>query len=199
MGVALESWNVALTTGFLLGRGVKLVFATMLNIGRIDRPFLDLDASRLYYAPKLYFSLDFYPTIFRKALLCVEAHRHPYIERLGMIYLMKIRHKEAFARTSGSCWRLLFVFALMPWLRKYRIAARPELEDDSGQDFDLEKIKWGRMRRLPQRSSRKNTGRNAENVKTDRESMNIEEKVRSLQLENDRLRTQLRDALSKGH
>ena len=35
--------------------------------------------------------------------------------------MMKLRHGDNFGRVSGSIWRLLFVFALMPWLRKYRI------------------------------------------------------------------------------
>ena len=35
--------------------------------------------------------------------------------------MMKLRYGDRFGRKSGSTWRLLFVFALMPWLQKYRI------------------------------------------------------------------------------
>lgn len=36
-------------------------------------------------------------------------------------YIMKLKHGDEFARKAGSIWRLLFVFALFPWLRQYRI------------------------------------------------------------------------------
>ena len=36
---------------------------------------------------------------------------------------MKLRYGDEFGRSSGSTWRLLFVFALMPWLRRYRISS----------------------------------------------------------------------------
>ena len=36
-------------------------------------------------------------------------------------YLMKLKHGENFAKKTGSIWRLLFVFAMFPWLRQYRI------------------------------------------------------------------------------
>lgn len=39
---------------------------------------------------------------------------------------MKLRYGESFGTTPGSCWRLLFVYALFPWLHPYRTNARPE-------------------------------------------------------------------------
>lgn len=39
---------------------------------------------------------------------------------------MKLKHGDNFAKKTGSVWRLLFVFALFPWLRQYRI----QNEDD---------------------------------------------------------------------
>jgi hypothetical protein len=77
-----------------------------------------------------------YPHTFRKAILAAEAHRHPYIERLGMMYLMKLKHGDKFGKRSSSTWRLLFVFALMPWLQKYRI--HHEKENDSIEASDDE-------------------------------------------------------------
>jgi len=36
---------------------------------------------------------------------------------------MKLRHGSDFGKLSGSVWRLLFVFSLMPWMRKYRLSS----------------------------------------------------------------------------
>lgn len=43
-------------------------------------------------------------------------HRHPYMELLGKIYLYKLRYGDRFVTEAGTCWRLLFVLTLMPWL-----------------------------------------------------------------------------------
>jgi hypothetical protein len=61
---------------------------------------------------------------------------------MGMIYMLKLRHGENFAKTCGSCWRLLFVFALMPWMRKYRIINEDGI-DESNFKFGSGK-EWGR-------------------------------------------------------
>ena len=55
-------------------------------------------------------------------LRCTDAHRHPWIERLGVIYLMKLKHGKEFANRAGLAWRMIFVFALMPYLKGRRIA-----------------------------------------------------------------------------
>lgn len=49
-----------------------------------------------------------------------EAHGHPYLDRIGTIYLMRLSHGDQFISNAGSAWRRLFVLALMPWLHKYR-------------------------------------------------------------------------------
>ena len=41
---------------------------------------------------------------------------------------MKLKHGKQFANKPGSTWRLLFVFALFPWLRQYRILDRKREE-----------------------------------------------------------------------
>jgi len=101
---------------------IKLLLAAATCIGRIDRPFLAKGIGRV--GP---LELDNYPIVHTKDLLSHEAHRHPYIELLGVFYMMKLRYGEHFGARAGSAWRLLFVYALFPWLHQYRIGARPEL------------------------------------------------------------------------
>jgi hypothetical protein len=44
------------------------------------------------------------------------------------MYLMKLRYRESFGSKAGATWRLLFVYALMPWMHRYRI----RVESDAG-------------------------------------------------------------------
>jgi hypothetical protein len=74
-------------------------------------------------------NLDGYPKVFMRDVLIHEAHRHPYLELLGTMYLYKIRYAESFGKTAGSCWRLLLVYGLMPWLHQYRIQTRSRLDE----------------------------------------------------------------------
>mmetsp|Transcript_2270 Transcript_2270/g.3370 ORF Transcript_2270/g.3370 Transcript_2270/m.3370 type:complete len:84 (-) Transcript_2270:557-808(-) len=52
------------------------------------------------------------------------------IERLGRIYLLKIRQGNNFASDAGNAWRLIFVLTLFPWLRQYRVKARNVASSD---------------------------------------------------------------------
>uniref|UniRef100_A0A7S2UC44 Uncharacterized protein n=2 Tax=Attheya septentrionalis TaxID=420275 RepID=A0A7S2UC44_9STRA len=97
-----------------------------------------------------------YPQLFRKDLLSHEAHRHPFIERLGVMYMLKLRHGEHFARTSGSCWRLLFVFALMPWMRKYRILNNDDVDESNFKFSSFRQFPSRPLKRIPPK--RKSTG-----------------------------------------
>ena len=67
------------------------------------------------------------PTINMRDIMSHEAHRHPFIEAMGTIYLLKLRYGKAFCSNAGSCWRLLFVYSLMPWMQRYRIFDAPGL------------------------------------------------------------------------
>lgn len=98
--------------------------------------------------------LDAGPFAFRKDLLLHDAHRHPYIERLGLLYMMKLRFGNSFATRNGSCWRLLFTLALMPWFRKYRIRSYAESLEDK-MDENESKAEMSRMLRSiePQENS----------------------------------------------
>jgi hypothetical protein len=52
---------------------------------------------------------------------CCRQHRHPYMERWALLYLLKLRHGSKFGTKAGGAWRIVFTLALMPWLRKYRV------------------------------------------------------------------------------
>ena len=150
----LECWNLGLTTGYVMGRVLKLILLSIFYIGRVDTNFFANNVGWLGTVP-----LDGYPMAFMKDLLAHEAvsrcknsfrfeflcvstsildltreqfhelslklvqHRHPYMERWALLYLLKLRHKSDFGRRSSAIWRILFVRALFPWLQKYRASS----------------------------------------------------------------------------
>lgn len=144
VGVILESWNLGLTTSYMLLRTFKLLIAATLFIGRVDIPFLSEPAC--YLGPV---ELDPYPLMFRKDILSHEAHRHPYIERLGVMYMLALRYDD-FGSYACTRWRLLFVYALLPWMRKYR---RKGDNDISGSDFKFAANRMWTGRMPPPKSS----------------------------------------------
>jgi len=130
MNVMLECWNIGLSSGIMLMRTAKLLLVTAFFLGRLDTPLL---ADGVGFIGPI--ALDSYPISFRKDLLQHDAHRHPYIERLATMYMMKLRYGNDFGHRANACWRLLFVLCLMPWMRKYRLRAFPSLE---GLDLEIE-------------------------------------------------------------
>jgi len=116
MMVCMECWNLALTVLSMLQRLVKLMLVTGFYVGRLDTPMLAKGVGNIGPVP-----LDDFPIQFRKDLLLHDAHRHPYMERLGVMYMLKLRYGDDFATRAGSAWRLIFVMALMPWLRRFRV------------------------------------------------------------------------------
>jgi len=115
----LESINFVLMSAVVVTRMVKLLITSALYVGRLDIPILAPNVGDFHW-----FNLDSYNDWFMTDVLLVEAHRHPYLEVLGTQYLLKIKHGEAHINRAGSVWRMLFVTTLMPWLQKYRQAAK---------------------------------------------------------------------------
>ena len=73
-----ECWHLALTLSYLFLRVVKLFAVIIIYIGRFDTPILAQGVDE--FGPV---RLDAFPFIFKQNLLAVDAHRHPYLERLG--------------------------------------------------------------------------------------------------------------------
>ena len=143
MFTVLEVWNIALTLGFVLIRSIKLILVSILYIARIDTPFLATGVGR--FGP---LELDSVSIAFEKDLLIHEAHRHMFIERFGLLCLLKLHAGNDFGTRAGSSWRLLYVLITMPWLRKYRvdrytIALEEEIEQLQ-HDMEKETDEWHR-------------------------------------------------------
>ena len=96
-------------TNYIIPSGAAILF-----VGRTDVPFLSNDVSLFG------FTFDIVPTNFVKDILVHEAHRHPFMERLLAMYMMKLKNNK-FCSDAGACWRQLFVVTLMPWMRKLRV------------------------------------------------------------------------------
>ena len=113
---------------------LKLILIAVSSIGQIDRPLLAEGVGKIGG-----FEFDPYPTIHLRDIITHEAHRHPYIEILGTIYLMKLRHSNLFVKRAGSTWRLFFVYALFPWLHHYRIFGSSDgnISKEKSMDDDL--------------------------------------------------------------
>ena len=116
-----ESFNFATTVAIAVVRMLKLILLAAFYVGRTETKFLATGVGTFYHNTLV---LDSYPDFFISDLLCVEAHRHPYIETLGVLYLYKLKYGQCFISRAGSAWRILFVTALMPWLQKYRFDAK---------------------------------------------------------------------------
>ena len=78
--LCFEYWHLVLTSGYIVARCVKLTLVVIAYMGRFDTPILNRGVGEI--GP---LKLDPYPFIFQQDLLAIDSHRHPYIERLGMM------------------------------------------------------------------------------------------------------------------
>ena len=110
-----ECLNMGLTVTIALSRALILFLLSEFYVGRLDTPFVANGVGDYGWI-----DLEPYHKWFLAAILSVEAHRHPYMESLGVMYLMKLKHIGNFNNRVGIKWRTIFVTALMPWMQKYR-------------------------------------------------------------------------------
>ncbi len=122
--------NFALSTATVLIRMGKLLVLASLYVGRIDTPFVAHKVGEYFGG---WIQLEGYHRWFIADVLAVEAHRHPYLETLGKLHLLKLKHPK-FMTSLGCMWRDIFVIAMMPWLHKYRLIAR---EENNKGDFPV--------------------------------------------------------------
>lgn len=109
---------MGLTITLAISRAVIIFLLSQFHVTRLDTPFVHPGGVGYYLNG--YLDLEPYYKWFLTAVLLVESHRHPYIETLGTMYLMKLKH-TSFNNRIGIKWRMIFVKALMPWLEKYRV------------------------------------------------------------------------------
>jgi predicted nucleotidyltransferase len=120
-GLCLMCWNIALGAGLMLGRLTQFLLAAAFWIGRTDAQFLDDDVKLFGY------NFDKIAINFRKDIIVHEAHRHPFLDRIGGMYLMRHAYGKEFGSNAGARWRQLFCVALMPWYKKFRSLRNLEL------------------------------------------------------------------------
>jgi hypothetical protein len=130
--LALECWHIGLASGTLIGRLTQFLLAMAFWIGRIDSVFLSEEVEVMGYR------FDTVPIKFTTEILLHEAHRHPFVERMAAMYLMRLKYGEHFCSDAGAAWRRLFIATLFPWMLKYREGYDDNKADDEYEDFPVE-------------------------------------------------------------
>lgn len=108
--LVVESVMIGLGIALALFRALVCISISLFYIARADRLLFDNEITIGLGHPLLR-TRDHLPVSFRKEILLQEAHRHPYIEVLGKMYMMKLRYQERFANRAGCSMRLIFAGA----------------------------------------------------------------------------------------
>lgn len=92
-----------------------------------------------------------------------------------MLFLLKLHNGSKFGCRACALWRILFVRALMPWLRKYR--KRAVLLDRSYESQDLSTSRKSRNGYLEHASTRKKRALEMENEELRRENIALRQQL----------------------
>ena len=92
-----------------------------------------------------------------------------------MLFILKLHNGSAFGCRACALWRILFVRALMPWLRKYR--KRAVLLDRSCDSQDMSTIRKSRHGFLELASTRKKRVLEMENETLRRENIELRQQL----------------------
>ena len=99
--------------------------------------------------------------------------------------MMKLRHGKNFGTHASTCWRLLFTFALFPWMRKYRL---------SPDDIEVTSFRFAAMRmwtgRMPRHGQHEATIRTTSNALDEDDESDAKETIQSLREELARLQSE---------
>jgi len=115
----------------MIARLFKLIAISAFYVGRIETPLFAKGVGEIGPVP-----IDSYPVQFRKDLVVHDAHRHPYMKRLGVNYMLKLRYGDSFAKPAGSARTLIVVEALMPWLLRFRLNEGAETDEETPKNID---------------------------------------------------------------
>ena len=103
---------------------------------------------------------------------------------------MKLRHPHKFGNYAGTCWRLLFTFSLMPWMRKYRL--NPDNIEVTAFKFAAMRMWTGRMPKEMSLMALNGTAGNEQHCDDDgdmeKTNAALRQELARLQTENEMLR-----------
>lgn len=123
----LETTYFAISFAFMISRASQILVSGLVYSGRTYRSILSEEAHDFATL-----NLDGGHEIYLASILQVEAHRHPHMDLLALLYSVKVLHPTQFATRAGCAWRLLLAAHLFPWLQHTEAQYPPPATTVSG-------------------------------------------------------------------